>query len=213
MSLADVIYQIADELRAIACERLRYDSNPYAQKSAERVLAASARLVAALEGEPADEVLAQYRGNMAHLSPLLGAEGVVYRQGKILLIRREDDGLWAVPGGLTEVGETLAESARRELCEETGLRGRVTRLLGIFDSRLWQSRLKCQLYHVIFLVECEDGVPAPGPETTAIGFFGADELPSLSAGHHLRVPFLFRLLRGEVPVPYFDPAGEANDEG
>ena len=44
-------------------------------------------------------------------------------QGKWLLQRRSDSGLWGVPGGGLEVGETFEQAAARELEEETGLRG------------------------------------------------------------------------------------------
>jgi hypothetical protein len=39
-------------------------------------------------------------------------------------------------------------------------------------------------------------------------YFAEDNLPSLSPGHHLRVPFVFEQLRGEAPVPYFDRPSE-----
>lgn len=206
MTSTEEFYQIADELRAIACQGLHFEGNRYVRVHFEHVLEASARLVAAVEQRTPHEVLAEYRGNLAHLSPLVGAEAAVYREGKLLLIRREDDGLWALPGGLTEVGETASESACRELREEAGLHGQPTRLLGIFDSRLWRTRTRFHLYTLIFEVECGDPTPVPGPETAGAGFFGPDSLPALSPGHDLRVPFAFRLLNGEVPPPYFDGA-------
>ncbi len=205
MSSAEELYQIADELRAIACLGLRYNQNPYDVTRYQRVLTASARLIAMLEQRPPDDVLAQFQDNLSHVSPLAGVEAVVVREGQILLIRREDDGLWALPGGLVEVGETLAQAVQRELEEEAGVHGRVTRLLGIFDSRLWQTRTKSHLYTVMFLVEAENVRPIPGPETTQVAFFGENALPALSPGHDLRVPFVFHALRGQVPVPFFDP--------
>ena len=158
-----------------------------------------------------DQVLAQFQDNLLRASPLVGAEAVVVRDEQVLLIRREDDGLWALPGGLTEVGETLAETAQRELWEETGVLGRVTQLLGIFDSRLCHSLTKSQLYHVVFLVKAENDEPTAGPETTDAAFFRQDALPPLSPGHHIRVPFVFRVLRGEASVPFFDPVDKEGD--
>ena len=60
-------------------------------------------------------------------APVLGASVVIFRDKsatEVLLIERGREpakGLWAPPGGKVEVGETVAEAARREVLEETGL--------------------------------------------------------------------------------------------
>jgi ADP-ribose pyrophosphatase YjhB (NUDIX family) len=100
----------------------------------------------------------------------------------------------------------LAAAALRELDEEANLNGEITRLLGVFDSRRWVSALKFHVYHTIFLVSAPDGPPsASPPESTGVGFFAEDRLPPLSPGHDLRVPLIFKLVRGEITAPYFDP--------
>lgn len=56
--------------------------------------------------------------------PLLGVSVALWRGEKVLLARRANAplaGKWSLPGGLVETGETLVQSARRELLEETGL--------------------------------------------------------------------------------------------
>ena len=122
-----------------------------------------------------------------------------------LLIRREDNGLWAMPGGATEVGETWAQSAERELHEEAGVEGTAAKLLGVFDSRLWGTRAKYHLYQSVWLVDIhDDQTPVSGPETTDVGFFAENDLPDLSPGHQRRIPLVFKLARGDLPVPYFD---------
>jgi 8-oxo-dGTP pyrophosphatase MutT (NUDIX family) len=206
MSSTEELYRIADELRAIACVGLHLTGDRHDREYYERLLAASARLIGAMENRASEEILTGFKDNLLHMSPLAGAEAAVVRDGELLLIRRRDDALWALPGGYTEVGETLAESACRELKEEAGISGRAARLLGIFDSRLWRSQTKAQLYHVIFQVEPDGSSPTPGPEVLDAAFFGEEDLPTLSPGHHLRVPFVFKQLRGDAPVPYFDAA-------
>ncbi len=205
MKSTEELYQIADELRAIANLGLNYSKNEYDLDRYERILSASARLIGAIEHRSSEEVLEQFQDNMFHVSPLAGAEAAVLHDNQLLLVRRQDNGLWAIPGGLTDVGETLAEAAQRELWEETQIRGHVTKLIGIFDSRKWKSRTKAQLYHAVFLVECENPSPSTSSETTDVRFFSEDRLPSLSPGHHLRVPFVLNLLREEKSIPYFDP--------
>ena len=203
MPSLEELYQIADELRGVAALGLQFDANEYERERYERVMKVSARLVAAIENRSSDEIYAHFHDNLRHISPLAGVEAVVWRDGKLLLIQRRDDGLWAMPGGLVEVGETLAQAAERELWEEANVRGRATQLLGIFDSGAWKTRTKAQLYCTIFRVESDD-MPIPGSEALDARFFAENDLPELSQGHHLRVPFVFKLLRGEIVPPYFD---------
>ncbi|MGH3916211.1 MAG: NUDIX domain-containing protein [Pseudonocardiaceae bacterium] len=54
--------------------------------------------------------------------------------GRVLMIQRTDNELWAVPGGAQEVGETCTEAAVREVREETGLDVKVTGLIGIYSD-------------------------------------------------------------------------------
>src|SRR5688572_14557113 len=110
MASTQTLYHLADELRGVALLGLRYAENEYDRERYQHVLAAGARIVAALEARPAGDVLEVFRENLAHVSPVAAAEAVVVRGGRILLHRRADNGLWALPGGLAEIGETLADA-------------------------------------------------------------------------------------------------------
>jgi ADP-ribose pyrophosphatase YjhB (NUDIX family) len=200
------LYHLADELRGIARLGLTYAKNPHDRERYEHVLAASARIITTIEHGTTDDdasVLEVFRDNLAHVSPVAGTEAIVVRGGRILLHRRADSDLWAMCGGLAEIGETLAEAAARELWEEARVRGRITRLLGIFDSLRWNMHTKVHLYAAVFEAE-SDNEPTPTPEATAFGFFGPDDLPPLSPSHELRIPVVFQLLNGERPIPFID---------
>lgn len=54
--------------------------------------------------------------------------------GRILLQRRSDSGNWALPGGVMDIAETLAESAIREVREETGFHVRIDRIVGCIHN-------------------------------------------------------------------------------
>lgn len=55
-------------------------------------------------------------------------------EGRILMIRRTDNGLYSIPGGQVEPGETLTEATVREVKEETGIEIEVTGLIGLYSN-------------------------------------------------------------------------------
>ena len=59
---------------------------------------------------------------------------VVNDQGQILLHRRRDNEMWALPGGKMELGESLSDCAIREVCEETGFKIKLTGVVGIYSD-------------------------------------------------------------------------------
>lgn len=59
---------------------------------------------------------------------------VVDGGGRLLLIRRSDSGLYAIPGGAVELGETLTGAVLREVGEETGVEVEVTGLVGVYSD-------------------------------------------------------------------------------
>jgi ADP-ribose pyrophosphatase YjhB (NUDIX family) len=69
-------------------------------------------------------------------APRVGVGAIVLHEGRVLLVRRGRApalGLWSVPGGLVELGETSVDAARREVEEETGLDVRIAGLVGVLD--------------------------------------------------------------------------------
>ena len=73
------------------------------------------------------------------IHPRVGVGGVVIDDGRVLLVRRGREplkGKWSIPGGLVEVGESLAGAVRREVKEETGLEVEPLEMIGIFERIL-----------------------------------------------------------------------------
>ena len=64
-------------------------------------------------------------------------DAVIIERGSILLVKRRIDpyrGLWAIPGGFVEEGETVEQAAAREAFEETGVRIKIKKLVGVYSD-------------------------------------------------------------------------------
>jgi 8-oxo-dGTP diphosphatase len=111
--------------------------------------------------------------------PELCVGAVAVDDNRLLLIRRgraPGAGLWSVPGGRVEPGETVGEAVVRELAEETGLDGLCGPLLG------WVERIDDDHHHVIldFVVEVlEPGEPVAGDDAAEAAWVPLDDVAEL----------------------------------
>ena len=85
--------------------------------------------------------------------PRVGVGAIVLHGGRVLLVKRGQApglGLWSVPGGLVDVGESTVDAARREVEEETGLKVRIAGLVGVLDrvTRDAEGRVR---YHWVLI--------------------------------------------------------------
>jgi 8-oxo-dGTP pyrophosphatase MutT (NUDIX family) len=115
---------------------------------------------------------------------LPSAGALVFDQaGRVLLQRRADDGLWNIPGGAMEPGETLEETARREVHEETGLEISELKLLCVLSGPQFLHVYPAgdAVYHVaaVYVAEELRGTPRTNnDEVVSTTFFGTDQLPA-----------------------------------
>lgn len=124
---------------------------------------------------------------------LLGVSAVIFdAAGRVLLTRRTDNGLWCLPGGALETGESVSEALRREVLEETGLDVEPTRLIGVYsDPHRISEYADGNRYHVVvlsFLCRAVGGeLSCFTAETTGAGYFAPAALPPLVEVHHQRI--------------------------
>lgn len=111
------------------------------------------------------------------------------RRARALLTRRADNGRWCVPGGAMQPSESAAEACAREVLEETGLRVRVTRLVGVYSDPdqlvIYPDGEKVHFVILSFEAEVLSGDLGLSPETTEVGYFSIADMESMPMhGHH-----------------------------
>jgi 8-oxo-dGTP pyrophosphatase MutT (NUDIX family) len=200
----------ADKLRDMAATGLKYAQNIYDHERYQAIQQIAMEMLAMAVAQPLEQIEPLRGPIFSRPSPLVaGTAAVISDDGKILLMRRSDNRLWNMPGGILEVGETPAEGVVREVLEETGVRCEPIALVGIYDNRLWETGVAQHLYKFTFLCKPLDRrevnqAPSHAVETLEIGWFAEDALPvDLFAGHSKRVKDAFLLWSGEQRT-YFD---------
>lgn len=110
------------------------------------------------------------------------AVAVMNEKGELLLQKRSD-GIWGVPGGVMEIGESTEETGRREVLEETGIEIGKLELVGVFSGKQYFVKLPNgdEFYPITIAYvskEITGGVlKADGQETIEAKFFTINELP------------------------------------
>lgn len=114
------------------------------------------------------------KGKLKGRSARVGAFALVTNGQRLLLVKQNyGQRLWALPGGLSEPGEQLAETARREVREETGLDVEIGDLVAVADRGF--------IVLFVFAAHSDGGDPVPqDAEIDAIGWFSADEVDGLA---------------------------------
>ena len=112
------------------------------------------------------------------------ADAVLFdERGRVLLQRRADFGVWGLPGGALEVGESVDAGIRREVREETGFDVEVERLVGVYSDPA-QTTVRYPsgdvVHYVSLVFQCRivGGAPRTDSESTAQAWFGPDSLPA-----------------------------------
>ena len=120
------------------------------------------------------------------------AVAVVAREdGAVLLIRRTDNGNWALPGGAIEMDESVADAAIREPCEETGIQVEVTGLLGIYTDpghviHFTSNDEVRREFSVVLTARPVGGEPAPSSEPSEVRWVPPGDLGGYTMGRAMR---------------------------
>ena len=205
----------SETLAGIARTGMGFTQNLYEHERYEEVLHVAADIKAA-----ADEALEVRReqdhfvqewmesigeGIPGYVTPKVAIGAIVGNDdGEILLMQRADSGIWLYPTGWADVGYSASEVAVKEVLEETGIECEPLQLLGVVDGqRMGFSRFG--MYMLLFHCRATGGTLQGHPlETSGLGWFAADALPSATAGIEWWGQMAFNAINGERSIATFD---------
>ncbi len=205
----------SETLAGIARTGMGFTQNLYERERYEEVLHVAADIKAA-----ADEALEVRReqdhfvqewmesigeGIPGYVTPKVAIGAIVGNDdGEILLMQRADSGIWLYPTGWADVGYSASEVAVKEVLEETGIECEPVQLLGVVDGqRMGFSRFG--MYMLLFHCRATGGTLQGHPlETSGLGWFALDALPSATAGTEWWGQMAFAAINGERSIATFD---------
>jgi ADP-ribose pyrophosphatase YjhB (NUDIX family) len=125
-------------------------------------------------------------------------------QGQLLLIERSDNGLWALPGGAQDIGESVVQAVRREVYEETGIDVEITGLSGIYSNPqhviAYDDGEVRQEFSLCFHAKPVSGEPRSSSESRRARWVSPDSLQDLKIHPSMRLR-INHALKHE-PQPY-----------
>ena len=128
--------------------------------------------------------------------PIVAVLAVVLRRDQALIVQRAQQpnaGRWGFPGGVLELGETVAEGAMRELFEETGILAKPAGILDVHDAITRDADARVQFHYLLIAVRgiWQSGEGEPADDAAACAWVTRDEIV---AGRYPTFPTLLPLL-------------------
>ncbi len=170
----------AVELQSLAQAGLTYGKDGFDLERYARIREISAEILAHMTQLPVEKVTGLFCNETGYQTPKLDTRAAVFQDGKILLVR-ERDGRWALPGGWCDVNVSVGENTVKEVKEEAGLEVSADWVIAVQDREKHNRPVHAYKVCKIFVM-CSvlGGEFTPNIETVASGFFGLDELPKLA---------------------------------
>ncbi|MCX8174272.1 MAG: NUDIX domain-containing protein [Thermoplasmata archaeon] len=132
--------------------------------------------------------------------PLLTADGVLIKNGKILLVKRKNEpwkGMYALPGGFVEYGERVEDTVLREVHEETGLEAQILGIVGVYSSPDRDPR--GHIITVAYLLDVPSLETArAGDDASDVKIFELSAIPQLASDHQKIVRDAVKILKKDV---------------
>lgn len=170
------------QIAALAKTGLYFVKDPFDKERYETLVELSAKLLDSYSDSEPDKIHTLLTADDGYITPKIDVRGAVFRDNKILMVKEASDGLWTLPGGWADVGDSPSQAVEREIWEESGYHAKAVKLMALEDRKLRHPTYVFEVYKVAFLCELIGGEATISIETTEVDWFAEDNLPDLSVG-------------------------------
>jgi len=173
---------IAKEIQSIAQAGLTFCDNKYDIERYKQLRELSVKIMHEFTEDSMEKIYHLFAEEEGYQTPKVDIRGVVFRNGKILMIQETIDGLWSLPGGWADVNYSPFEIAAKEIREEAGLDVIPLKLLAVFDKMKNPEHLpdKYHVYKMFILCKDSGQEAKTGMETLNVDWFLRNNIPPLS---------------------------------
>ena len=176
----DRIIEWARELQSLAQAGLYYGHDDFDRERYQRIRDIAAEMMAERTDLPIDRVKSLFCNETGYQTPKLDTRAAIIENGRILLVR-ERNGRWSMPGGWCDFNLSPAENTIKEAREEAGLDIVIDRVIAIQDRDKHNAPpYFCKIIKIFFLCHAVGGSFVRNIETNDSGYFSPEALPALA---------------------------------
>lgn len=205
--MTDKIVNWATELQSLAQAGLFYGHDKFDKERYQRIREIAVEIISDKTNLPVEKVTELFCGDEGYQTPKIDTRAAIFKDGKILLVR-ESDGRWTLPGGWCEYNLTPAENVVKEVKEEAGLDVSVDKLIAVHDRN--KRNVDTYIFGVakfFFLCQATGGHFIKNIETIESKYFAEYELPTNMAAEKCtsaQVKLCFKAYRADFWETQFD---------
>ena len=177
----DVWKKWAQELQFLSQCSLAYSKDKFDRERSERIREIACEMLSYKYDIPVEKVKLDFAGELGYQTPKVETRAVVIKDNKILLVKEQFDGKWALPGGYQDVNMSIKENAIKEASEEAGAVVNPVKIIAVLDyNRHHHVNFPFGMVKVFVLCEYVSHSFVENTETLGAEFYSLDELPELS---------------------------------
>ena len=177
----DVWKKWAQELQFLSQCSLAYSKDKFDRERSERIREIACDMLSFKYDIPIEKVKLDFAGELGYQTPKVETRAAVIKDNKILLVKEQLDGKWALPGGYQDVNMSIKENAIKEASEEAGAVVNPVKIIAVLDyNRHHHVNFPFGMVKVFVLCEYVSHSFVENTETLGAEFYSLDELPELS---------------------------------